>query len=75
MDNSILKANAHNDPSSNFFSITVENVCEMLLSGKMSFFFTFQNNSWSNTHVVKYLNDMMFGNRPFPPIAINLEAQ
>ena len=62
------------NPSANFFSKTVEELCKMLLSGKMDYFIDIHENSWSRHQMVSLLNNIVLSNYPLPPIAMNIET-
>lgn len=64
----------YDDASANFFTSNVEDVCKLLKSGKMRFTFEYSEIVWTRDHIIAYLNNMIFGNTPISPIAINIES-
>ena len=62
------------NPSANFFSKTVEELCKMLWSGKMDYFIDIHENSWSRHQMVSLLNNVALSNYPITPIAVNIET-
>jgi len=75
MKREMMEKAAYENPSSNIFSKTTEEVCKMLLSGKMSYSFPVFDGGWSKEHIVAFLNNMIFGSTPISPVAINIESQ